>query len=718
MADGGNLNWLAGFLDADDAAGLAGDGGDAGDAPVYTNSRDAILVVLDCNPTMFVAPPAKPRRAPANGGDESDTDDEGNDQDEDEDDEDEDDGVDPLAPSDPPAAKTLRKLPFYAAVQCVRTLLMDRAIDGTGDLVGVLMYNTRKADEPTARPGIHLYRSMQEPDANVIRDLWEMGSSEAKFDKDIGSTVPGFPPASLTSVVQQALAAFQSIKGKVGHKRLIWITNHDRPPGCDDLGTSKALHTRFRDARNMSIDLACYFFPTATTGAFDLAPFWGACLGYDEDHDYTSLDPSTDTDGVAPSLTVPLFVTSPSALRSAMRRREARQRTGFRAVFRLTPNSTMGVRGYVMYIKAPKQAAAPARVLAETYAPVTRVSQFICEETTGVIDPGTQIELGTCYAGQNVYMSLEERAAIIGGLGNSGEIVLLGFKRRKTLKRTHNLTHSTFLYPDEAAYRGSIAVFAALVDQLILQDKYAVARYHPRAGSAPRLAALIPQRETRDPVTNDVVVPGGLHAIPLPFKDDLRRVEWPVPPNVPNGEEVDPEIDYVGAARRPGMAAAIAAVAGKWRAAAFDPSAFQRTDTLQFARVMHAKALDRPVVEPPPDVDESGLTPDYARWQARVANAAKVFLAAAGPLSRAGTTKAAAAPAVKRKRGPDEMDTEVLAAAREWLLENGSLNQWTIQQLKEVLRELGLPLSGRKAELVDRVETALREAQAVAGSSA
>ncbi|KNE57536.1 hypothetical protein AMAG_18065 [Allomyces macrogynus ATCC 38327] len=165
------------------------------------------------------------------------------------------------------------------------------------------------------------------------------------------------------------------------------------------------------------------------------------------------------------------------------------------------------------------------------------------------------------------------------------------------------------------------------------------------------------------------------------------------------------------------MAAAIAAVAGKWRAAAFDPSAFQRTDTLQFARVMHAKALDRPVVEPPPDVDESGLTPDYARWQARVASAAKAFLAAAGPLSRAGTTKAAV-PAVKRKRGPDEMDTEVLAAAHKWLAENGSLNQWTIQQLKEVLRELGLPLSGRKAELVDRVETALRETQADAGSGA
>ncbi|KNE57535.1 hypothetical protein AMAG_18064 [Allomyces macrogynus ATCC 38327] len=430
---------------------------------------------------MFVAPPAKPRRggASGNGGDESDTDDEGaNDQD-DEEDEDEGDGVDPFTPSDPLAAKTLRKLPFYAVMQCVRTLLMDRAIDGTGDLLG------RKADEPTARPGIHLYQSMQEPDANIIRDLWEMGSNEAKFDKDIGSTVPGFPPASLTSVVQQALAAFQSIKGKVGHKRLIWITNHDCPPGCDDLGTSKALHTRFRDARTMGIDLACYFFRTATTGTFDLAPFWGACLGYDEDHDYTSLD-TAETDGVPPSLTVPLFVTDAPA---------RRQRTGFRAVFRLTPTSAMGVRGYVMYIKAPKQAAAPARVLAETYAPVTRVSQFFCEETTGVIDPGMQIELGTIYAGQNVYMSLEERAAIIGGLGNAGVIVLLGFKRRKTLKRTHNLTHSTFLYPDEAAYRGSIAVFAALVDQLILQDKYAVVRYHPRAGSAPRLIALIPQRE-------------------------------------------------------------------------------------------------------------------------------------------------------------------------------------------------------------------------------
>jgi ATP-dependent DNA helicase 2 subunit 1 len=103
---------------------------------------------------------------------------------------------------------------------------------------------------------------------------------------------------------------------------------------------------------------------------------------------------------------------------------------------------------------------------------------------------------------------------------------LFGFKPRSALKFHHNIKHSAFLFPNEAVVRGGTKAFAALVEQMAALDRVAIGALAPRANAAARLVALLPQREESDEHGNPLL-PCGLCVIPLPFADDIRRLELP-----------------------------------------------------------------------------------------------------------------------------------------------------------------------------------------------
>jgi len=98
----------------------------------------------------------------------------------------------------------------------------------------------------------------------------------------------------------------------------------------------------------------------------------------------------------------------------------------------------------------------------------------------------------------------------------------LGFKPRSTLKDYYNLKHSSFIYPDEAYIKGSTVAFTALLDRMLHLEKIAIVRLTSRTNSSPRLAALLPQRETfdEDGIQAD---PPGFHVIILPYAGDIRH---------------------------------------------------------------------------------------------------------------------------------------------------------------------------------------------------
>jgi ATP-dependent DNA helicase 2 subunit 1 len=71
--------------------------------------------------------------------------------------------------------------------------------------------------------------------------------------------------------------------------------------------------------------------------------------------------------------------------------------------------------------------------------------------------------------------------------------------------------------------RGSACVCVALLERLAAQDKVAIARLIMRDEAAPRLVALLPQRERVDGKGVQIAAPG-FHMLFLPFNDDLRKL--------------------------------------------------------------------------------------------------------------------------------------------------------------------------------------------------
>jgi len=71
-------------------------------------------------------------------------------------------------------------------------------------------------------------------------------------------------------------------------------------------------------------------------------------------------------------------------------------------------------------------------------------------------------------------------------------IRLMGFKPISTLKHHYNLKHAYFIYPDDAAIRGSTITFTAILDRMLALHKIAICRWTPRANTPPKFVALYP----------------------------------------------------------------------------------------------------------------------------------------------------------------------------------------------------------------------------------
>jgi ATP-dependent DNA helicase 2 subunit 1 len=96
------------------------------------------------------------------------------------------------------------------------------------------------------------------------------------------------------------------------------------------------------------------------------------------------------------------------------------------------------------------------------------------------------------------------------------------------------------MFPSEATLEGSTLVFRALWQRMIDRRVAAICRYEPRAASGPRLIALMAENEVVDAATGVQLRPSGMHAVILPYADDIRdhaatvepasiASEWPPP---------------------------------------------------------------------------------------------------------------------------------------------------------------------------------------------
>ena len=246
---------------------------------------------------------------------------------------------------------------------------------------------------------------------------------------------------------------------------------------------------------------------------------------------------------------------------------------------------------------------------------------------------------------------------------------------------------------------GSTRVFAALRMKLRKSNKMALAWFIARKNAVPVMAAILAGDEKLNG-EGDAVIPAGMWLIPLPFADDIRQDPDIMRISAPD-ELIDRMSDIIKALRLPGSQ--------------YHPENYPNPDLQKHFRVLQMVALDEPLDGDDAQVDDRTI-PRYKGirrragelvldWKTELDACAQKWTSEHG---HALVTKEAKRPAPSADDSPQKKaktskgnvgDEEM---KQRW--EDQTISKLTIPVLKDFLADKGLPTSGKKPDLVARVE--------------
>jgi len=352
-------------------------------------------------------------------------------------------------------------------------------------------------------------------------------------------------------------------------------------------------------------------------------------------------------------------------------------------------------------------------------------TKMICNVTGSFLDEydvRTYQEVGG--HSERAYLTKGEMTAMK-SWGTAPGIVVLGFVATSWLKPWYQLRPPYFLYPDEPKVKGSTVAAAALLKSMTARGVVALARFVRTASSGPQLLALLPQPEELSGADGSQLTPPGFKAIVLPFADDLR--DLPRPPASVMWCKPEPGDDSDGgggggggAGLPPALVAAATSLAGgsvtldRGKLTSIHNPVLQK----QYA-MLQALALDEDTGSGGggggswSEARDDDLPPDAGLW-AGFADKVDAFLAllpedAVKEKGKRKAPAASAAPKATKKAKASGDDDDDDAPQLDWAAMHaaGEVPKQTVPSLKAFLKSRGLPVSGKKADLVDRALGAL-----------
>ena len=368
---------------------------------------------------------------------------------------------------------------------------------------------------------------------------------------------------------------------------------------------------------------------------------------------------------------------------------------------------------YSLVMQATKPT--PERVDKQANVPVKSVSKFMARGYNSITfnprDHAVRQVRRLPYGGAALDFTPHEAADLKAGPGQPG-LALLGFKPISSLRDDDQLRSSWFLHPEEALRPGSTVAFTALLAAMLRAGVVAICLLTRSAKTPPRLVALLPQglevetRRQSGAGGGEVAVmtaQPGMHVLCLPFRDDVRAgIEDAVLPCLvappPPSEEV---------------ARAAAAVVSGIKLTNFVCEGVPNPKLQHFYTKLEEFAIDADDVvmdsiapEAPHEATTDGTLPQVGRFHHAALEAFSASLR--GRLDPVAPVVAAAKGGTKRKAA--EMDAETQQKADDAtavvvrLGEDGKVALATVDQLKWYCRIHGLAVSGKKGDLVARVE--------------
>ena len=299
------------------------------------------------------------------------------------------------------------------------------------------------------------------------------------------------------------------------------------------------------------------------------------------------------------------------------------------------------------------------------------------------------------FGGEYVYFSPEEQKAIKDF--GSPVIKILGFKPKKSLPFWGSVHKSTFLFPSEEDYVGSTRVFTALWQKLLKDNKVAIAWCIIRSNAQPMLAAIIPSEEKTDDSITSPYFPAGLWIYPLPFADDVRDINKPTSTAQSSPHLRDEMRRIIQNLQLP--------------KAIYNPLKYPNPALQWHYKILQALALEDEVPEKAEDASEPKYKAIHKRIGGYFEDWSKVL---EEDLSKINETKAikrepeydvAERPAKKSRAASEATNASNMTTAQlRTAIDGGGIAKLTVVQLKDLLGGKGLSTTGKKAELLDRIE--------------
>lgn len=604
--------------------------------------------------------------------------------------------------------------PFTNALQVASAVYSDKIISSGTDLVGICFFGTREKNNDFNFPHVYLLHDLDQPYAQRVIEIENLIRNRAEFDSKIGQCADENVDSG--TLLHDALwicnHTFAHVPRNVGFKRIFLFTNDDNPVR-GDVAARKKCSEKAKDLNDNDVTIELFAMSPRTK--FDPSLFWSHIVNVSED-EYTGRVMFD-------------FGQSFKELKEKVRRKEFRKKTSGKFPFVLGEGVSVGVEMFNLVMKSKKPSSNFTWLRRSDNRVLKTDSKYICRDT-GTELLRSDMKRSINYGSRNVVFDTQELSAI--KTFDEPGMHLMGFKPRSSLKLYHNITHSSFIYPDDNNVKGSGLALSALHKKMLEMDRIAICRLIPRRGSTPHYVALIAAAETLDD-DGVQVEPPGFHIIWLPFADDIRSLK------------IEPRAAEVKEAHTLKAKQII-----KKLTIDFDSNNFENPTLQQQLSVIQAFALGRAIVDKPEDLlqpDVKGMSrhkdvisdfastvygteynPDRAfsvRTKRRrdtddadendgstgVKKEEEEEDASTGGQSTGSSESFPAQKRVKKEEGAEAEEIDFVTKAK-----RGTLSSLTIPLLKIYLQRNRLAVSGKKSDVISRIINDLRKKKLISAT--